>query len=101
MPTHNSNKKLYNPSLSCAEEFFIPHEDSNHLNAQDVVYSMLRSSKSISIATWNCFENDKGRMVLCTSGDLVAELLFEIQTKLEMIERILPLAFNNQGDNHE
>jgi len=98
MPTHNSNKKLYNPTLSCAEAFFIPHKDSNHLNAQDVVFSMLRSSKSISTAAYNCFESKQGAMVLYTNGDLVADLLFELQTKLEMIEKILPLAFENQGE---
>ena len=89
MPNQNT-KKEYFPELCTTTAFFVPHEDSNHLNAQDVVCSMVSSAKNISIATYNCFEDGKE---LAIKGEIVAELIFELQTKLEMIEKILPMAF--------
>ena len=73
----------------------MPHEDSNHLNAQDVVRNLVSSAKNISIATYNCFEDGKE---LAIKGEIVAELIFELQTKLEMIEKILPLAFKREAN---
>ena len=84
------NQKEYFPELCTTTGFFVPHEDSNHLNAQSVVCSMVSSAKNISIATWNCFE-DGGELAI--KGEVVADLIYELQTKLEMIEKILPLAF--------
>ena len=100
MPNSNQKSKPINndyfPSLSCTSAFFTPHKDANHLNAQDVIHCLVGSAKDISIVTFNCFENGKE---LTINGEIVANLIFEIQTKLEMIEKILPLAFEWQESN--
>ena len=90
MPTQINSNKPYNPSLCKTPDFFVPHEDSNHLNAQDVIHNLVSSAKNISIATYNCFEDGRE---LAINDEIVADLIYELQTKLEMIEKILPLAF--------
>lgn len=85
--------KTYNPSLSYTSAFFAPHPEANHLNAQDVTYELVASAKDISIATFQCFD---GGNKLIVKAEVVANLIAEIQTKLEMIERILPLAFESE-----
>lgn len=89
----NQIKKAYNPSLGNTSTFFTPHPDANHLNAQDVAYELVASAKDISIATFQCFEGGNKLMI---KAEIVANLIIEIQTKLEMIERILPLAFESE-----
>ncbi len=89
------NQKEYFPELCNTSDFFVPHKNSNHLNAQDVVVDLVNSAKNISMATWNCFE-DGDKLVM--KGEIVANLIYEIQTKLEMIEKILPLAFEGGLD---
>ena len=84
------NQKEYFPELCTTTAFFVPHADSNHLNAQDVVQNLVSSAKNISIATYNCFEDGRE---LAINDEIVADLIYELQTKLEMIEKILPLAF--------
>lgn len=100
MPNTNQKSKIINndylPSLCITSAFFVPHKDANHLNAQDVIHSLVGSAKDISTVTFNCFENGKE---LTINGEIVANLIFEIQTKLEMIEKILPLAFEWEESN--
>ena len=50
-------------------------------------------AKDISIATFQCFEGGNKLMI---KAEIVANLIYEIQTKLEMIEKILPLAFESK-----
>lgn len=88
-------KKPYNSTLGNIGEFYVPHPDANHLNAKDVVHSLLTQAINTSIATWNCFEDGEKLIV---RDDIVSNLIWDIQTKLEMIEKILPLAFDNKGD---
>ena len=88
----NQTIKPYKPELSCTQAFFIPHPDANHLNAQDAVQSLVTSTKDLSIAVFNCFD---GGTKLVIKDEIVANLIYEIQTKLEMIEAILPMAFND------
>lgn len=100
MPNSNQKpnpiNKDYFPILCITSEFFVPHKDANHLNAQDVIYDLVGRAKDISTATWNCFEDGE---TLTIKAEIVANLIFEVQTKLEMIEKILPLAF--EGDSNE
>ncbi|MFW1927096.1 hypothetical protein [Acinetobacter ursingii] len=94
MPNSNQNqknpKKQYFSQLCDMTAFYVPHKDANHLNAQDVISNLVNSAKNISIASWNCFE-DGEKLVI--KDAIVAELIHEIQTKLEMIEKLLPMAF--------
>lgn len=93
----NSNKKPYNSSLSFTPEFFVPHKEANHLNAQDVLRQLLEHSLSVTTATWLMFEEQDGKMVNTANDNLVANMLLSIQTQLGMVEKILPLAFQDEG----
>ena len=90
----NQIKPKYNCLIGCTSEFFVPHSEATHLNAQDVVHSLVASAKDISIATFQCFEGGNKLMI---KDEIVANLIYEIQTKLEMIEKILPMAFEYEG----
>ena len=91
MPNSNSTK-LYNPALGCAKEFFIPNPQANHFNAQDVACELIGSAKDIASALFQCFD---GGHTLVIRGDIAANLIDEIKTKLEMAEKILPMAFED------
>ena len=90
----NQIKPEYNVLIGSTSEFFVPHKEANHLNAQDVVESLVASAKDISIATFQCFDGGNKLMI---KDEIVANLIYEIQTKLEMIEKILPMAFEYEG----
>lgn len=90
----NQNKPEYNVLIGSTSEFFVPHSEANHINAQDVVHSLVASAKDISIATFQCFEGGNKLMI---KDEIVANLICEIQTKLEMIEKLLPMAFEYEG----
>ena len=90
----NQNKPKYNCLIGSTSEFFVPHSEATHLNAQDVVHSLVASAKDISIATFQCFEGGNKLMI---KDEIVANLIYEIQTKLEMIEKLLPMAFEYEG----
>ncbi|WP_180176639.1 MULTISPECIES: hypothetical protein [unclassified Acinetobacter] len=93
----NQIKKAYNSSLGSTSAFFAPHPEANHLNAQDVAFELVASAKDISIATFQCFEGGNRLMI---KAEIVANLIVEIQTKLEMIEAILPMAFDGEEGSH-
>lgn len=93
----NQIKKTYNPSLGSTSAFFVPDTEANHLNAQDVAYELVASAKDISIATFQCFEGGNKLMI---NAEIVANLIIEIHTKLEMIEAILPMAFDGEEGGH-
>ena len=90
----NQIKPKYNSLIGCTSDFFVPHSEANHLNAQDVIHSLVASAKDISIATFQCFEGGNKLMI---KDEIVANLIYEIQTKLEMIEKLLPMAFEYEG----
>ena len=90
----NQNKPKYNCLIGSTSEFFVPHSEATHLNAQDVVHSLVASAKDISIATFQCFDGGNKLMI---KDEIVANLIYEIQTKLEMIEKLLPMAFEYEG----
>ena len=88
----NQTKKQYQSELGHTKAFFIPHPSANHLNAQDVAYELVASTKDLSTVIFNCFD---GGTKLVIKDEIVANLICEIQTRLEMIEAILPMAFND------
>ena len=94
--TELENKK-YNSKLGSVDTFFIPHPGANHLNAQDVAYDLVTGAKNLSIAVLNCFDDEEGLVIKDT---IVANLIYDIQTKLEMIERVLPMAFGDEVPKH-
>lgn len=86
----SNSKKPYNANLGCIEDFYIPHPKANYSNAQDVIHSLLVQARNTAIATQGCFEVSEK---LDVNPCVISDLIWTIQTKLEMIERILPLAF--------
>lgn len=92
MPTQINSKRPYNPALGATSRFLVPHPEANYLNAQDVAYELVARAKDISTATFQCFEGGNELMI---KAEIIANLIAEIQTKLEMIEAILPLAFES------
>ena len=46
---------------------------------------------------FNCFD---GGTKLVIKDEVVANLIYEMQTKLEMIERVLPMAFGDEVPKH-
>lgn len=103
MPNQNQNtatpiNKDYVPLLCTTSEFFVPHKDANHLNAQDVIYHLVSTAKDISTVTYNCFEDGRE---LAINSEIVANLIHELQTKLELVEKLLPMAFSHGSANHE
>ena len=93
MPNSNA-KKPHNLSLGSVAGFFTPHPDATPSDAQDVVCELVRSAKDISTATFHCFD---GGTKLIVKDEIVSDLIFELQTKLEMIEKLLPMAFEYEG----
>jgi hypothetical protein len=91
----NQNKPKYNCLIGSTSEFFVPHSEANHLNAQDVVHSLVASAKDISIATFQCFD---GGTKIVIKDEIVANLIYEIQTKLEMIEKFCRWLLNMRGN---
>lgn len=91
----NQNPKKYLIDLCDVTAFYVPHKNANYLNAQDVIADLVNSAKNISIATFNCFENGNR---LTINDEIVANLVCEIQKKLEMVENLLPMAFDRQED---
>ena len=86
-------KKQYQSELGHTKAFFVPHPNANHLNAQDVAYELVVSTKDLSTVIFNCFDDGNK---LAIKDEIVANLICEIQTKLEMIEAILPMAFGDK-----
>ncbi|MCJ8146624.1 hypothetical protein MKI79_06870 [Acinetobacter sp. A3.8] len=92
MPNSNQNITV---SLNCASQFFVPHKDADAHHAQDVIHQLVESTKNLATATFNCF--DEGAE-LAVRDDIVANLIHDIQTRLELIEKLLPMAFSDGGE---
>ncbi len=90
----NQTKKQYQSELGHTKAFFISHPSANHLNAQDVAYELVASTEDLSTVIFNCFD---GGTKLVIKDEIVANLICEIQTKLEMIEAILPMGLSMMG----
>lgn len=84
-------KKEYVVELCEAEQYFVPHEKSNHLNAQDVVHTLIEQAKNL--ASVGCLlHNDGGEGYLC-DDQIILGLFFDIETKLKLIDKQLSKAF--------
>lgn len=90
--------KKYNPSLSTATRFFVPHAQANSENAHEVIFELVGNAKDISIAAFQCFD---GGTHLLIKHEVMANLIAQIQTKLEMIEQLLPMLEIKEGGINE
>lgn len=83
-------KKEYFVELCQVQNFFVPHADSNHLNAQDVVATMVAQAKNLA-DVGNLLHHDKEGYEC--SDAILQNLFWDISTKLEMIEKVLSQSF--------
>lgn len=84
-------EKEYVAELCELPEYFVQHKDSNHLNAQDVVHTLVEQAKnlaSVGQLLWD--ETDK--KYNC-SDDTLFNLFWDIETKLKLIDKQLSKAF--------
>lgn len=92
-------KKEFFPELVDVEEYFTPHADSNHLNAQDVVHTLLKQAKNLS-SVGQLLHMDGGDGYLC-SDETILNLFWDIETKLKLIDKQLYKAFKHNEHSVE
>lgn len=83
-------EKPYNVCLGELQTFFIPHAESNHLNAQDVIHTLVTQAKNLA-HVGNLLHDDK-EGYNC-SDDIIQNLFWDLCTKLEVIDKVLSQAF--------
>ena len=88
--------KDYNVELCDIKEYFVQHEDSNHLNAQDIVHNLLEQAKNLS-TVGRALHMDGGDGYI-VNDEILYTLFWDIETKLELIDKQLSKAF--LCDNH-
>lgn len=84
-------KNEYVVELAEVEEYFVPHADSNYLNAQDVISSLLEQAKN-SASVGMLLHMDGGEGYLC-KDEILLNLFWDIETKLKLIDKQLSKAF--------
>lgn len=85
-------EKEYKPELAELPEYFVQHVDSNHLNAQDVVYTLLEQAKNLAtVGQLLHMDGEDGYLV---KDEILCNLFWDIATKLELLNKQLPKAFN-------
>ena len=92
-------EKEFFPELAEVEEYFKPHADSNHLNAKDVVHTLLEQAKNLS-SVGQLLHMDGGDGYLC-SDETILNLFWDIETKLKLIDKQLYKAFNHNEHSVE
>ena len=89
-------EKEYKVELCEVTEYFVQHEDSNHLNAQDVIHCLLEQAKNLS-RVGRALHMDGGDGYL-VNDEILCNLFWDIETKLELMDKQLSKAF--LYDNH-
>ena len=84
-------KKEYFAELCQVQDFFVPHADSNHLNAQDVVHTLVEQAKNLS-SVGMALHMDGGDGYL-VNDEIILNLFWDIKTKLELVDKQLSKAF--------
>ena len=91
-------EKEYKVELCEVTEYFVQHEDSNHLNAQDIVHVLLEQSKnlaSVGQLLWD--ESDNKYNV---SDEILFNLFWDIETKLKLLDKQLSKAFKYDASDN-
>lgn len=83
-------EKPYNVDLCKLQKFFIPHAESNHLNAQDVVHTLVEQAKNLAHVGNLLHDDTEGYEC---SDAIIQNLFWDLSTKLEMIDKVLSQAF--------
>ena len=91
-------EKDYVVELAEVQEYFIPHADSNHLNAQDVVHTLLEQAKNLSSVGMALYMDGGGYMV---NDEVILNLFWDIKTKLDLVDKQLSKAFKHNEHSVE
>ena len=90
-------EKEYVVELCEVAEYFVQHEKSNHLNAQDVVHTLVEQAKNLA-SVGMCLHMDGEDGYLC-SDEMLLNLFWDIKTKLELVDKQLSKAFKYDEHN--
>lgn len=84
----------YDISKCEVSNFFIVSEKAINLNAQDVLHTLISQAKNLTILGGLQFSDEVGSKVTCdVNPQIIVNLLWDIQTKLELMEKSLEVAF--------
>lgn len=84
-------EKEYVVELCEVTEYFVQHEKSNHLNAQDVVHTLVEQAKNLaSVGMALHMDGEDGYLV---NDEMLLNLFWDIKTKLELVDKQLSKAF--------
>ena len=84
-------EKKYVVGLCEVAEYFVQHEKSNHLNAQDVIHTLVEQAKNLS-SVGMALHMDGGDGYL-VNDEVILNLFWDIETKLKLIDKQLSKAF--------
>ena len=84
-------EKEYVVELCEVAEYFVQHEKSNHLNAQDVIHTLVEQAKNLS-SVGMALHMDGGDGYL-VNDEVILNLFWDIKTKLDLVDKQLSKAF--------
>lgn len=92
-------EKEYKVELCEVQEYFKPHTDSNHLNAQDVIHTLVTQTENLA-SVGMLLHMDGGDGYMC-ADEVILNLFWDIQTKLKLIDKQLSKAFKYDEHSKE
>lgn len=91
-------EKDYVVELAEVAEYFTPHKDSNNLNAQDVISTLIEQTKNLA-SVGMLLHMDGGDGYLC-SDEVILNLFWDIETKLKLIDKQLSKAYKYDASDN-
>ena len=84
-------EKEYVVELCEVAEYFVQHEKSNHINAQDVIHTLVEQAKNLSSVGMVLYmDGGDGYLV---NDEIILNLFWDIKTKLDLVDKQLSKAF--------
>lgn len=84
-------KKEYVVKLCEVTEYFVQHEKSNHLDAQDVVHTLVEQAKNLASVGMALYMDGEDSYLV--NDEMLLNLFWDIKTKLELVDKQLSKAF--------
>lgn len=91
-------EKKYVVELCEVAEYFVQHEKSNHLNAQDVIHTLVEQAKNLSSVGMALYmDGGDGYLV---NDEVILNLFWDIKTKLDLVDKQLSKAFKYDASDN-